>query len=248
MSDSPADNNIQSILENAQAGRDLTVGDIQQIIDSNITEQINIGGGDNVAGNKNVTNNITNVYPTNPQKPFEIKAIPHNIPSSNTVKFVGRSDVIVELHEQLQANNRLAITAVKGMGGIGKTELAIQYSLSYFLTPTYEGGICWLKARDENIGLQVLDFARTYLNLNPPDNLNLQQQVKFIWSQWQSVKEGNVLVVIDDMTDYGEVEPYLPPQSSSFKILVTTRLNIEDIPSISLEVLADADAIELLKQ
>ena len=56
MSDSPTDNNIQSILEKAQVGGDLTVGDIQQIIDSNITNQINSGSGDNVAGDKNLIN------------------------------------------------------------------------------------------------------------------------------------------------------------------------------------------------
>ena len=35
MSDSPLDNNIQKILENAQIGGDLEIGDIQQIINAN---------------------------------------------------------------------------------------------------------------------------------------------------------------------------------------------------------------------
>ena len=270
MSDSPADNNIQSILEKAQVGGDLTVGDIQQIIDSNVTNQIysgdivtgdknvtnqtHSGRGDNFTGNKNTTNiygdnNVTNIYNDNAQQPFEITATPHNIPAPNTIKFVGRAETIFELNKQLQENNRLAITAVKGMGGIGKTELATQYSRIYLLINKYQGGICWLRARDEdNIGLQVLRFAQTYLNLNPPDNLNLQQQVKFIWSQWQSVIKGKVLIAIDDMTDYEEIEPYLPPQPSNFKILITTRLNTEYIPSIPLDVLKQEDAIELLKK
>ena len=266
MSDSPTTNNIQSIIKKVQAGGDFTIGEIQQLLDYNLTNQIHSGSGDNVGGNKNVTNNVTNIYGDNvagdkvtgdkitnnfyltPPEKFRPKNTPHNIPRSNTIKFVGRAESLQFVNQQLKDKGQLAITAVKGMGGIGKTELAIQYSYFYLLAKSYEGGICWLKAREENIGLQVIRFARSYLGIEPPDDLDLESQVEYCWSRWQSVKEGDVLVVIDDMTDYEEVEPYLPPQPSNFKILITTRLNIEDFPSISLEVLADADAIELLRQ
>ena len=222
MSDSPTDNNIQSILEKAQVGGDLTVGDIQQIIDSNVTNQIY--SGDTVTGDKNVTNQTHSGTGDNvggdkvygkkivinlgdSQQPFEITATPHNIPAPNTIKFVGRAETIFELNNQLQENNQLAITAVKGMGGIGKTELATQYSRIYLLLNKYQGGICWLKARDENIGLQVLRFAKNYLDITPPENQDLESQVEFCWSRWQSVKEGNVLVVIDDVTSYKAIKP-----------------------------------------
>ena len=210
---------IQRIFENVTVGGNLTVGDIQQII---------------------------NIYKFSEK--FRPKNTPHNIPRSNTIKFVGRAESLHEVHQQLQDNGQLAITAVKGMGGIGKTELAIQYSYVYLLAKSYQGGICWLKAREENVGLQVLRFARNYLGIEPPDDQDLESQVEYCWSRWQSVKEGEVLVVIDDMTDYEDIEPYLPPQPSNFKILITTRLNIEDLPSIPLDVLVQEDAIELLRQ
>jgi tetratricopeptide (TPR) repeat protein len=233
---------IQSILDKAQVGGDLTVGDIQQIV--NIYNQSHSGSGDNVAGNKIVNNK----YYLNIIEKYQPKNTPHNIPSSNTIQFVGRAETLVELDHKLKESGHLAITAVKGMGGIGKTELAIQYALVHFLLKSYQGGICWLNAREENIGLQVIRFAQTHLDLKPLEEWDLPQQVEFCWSRWQDKKEGNVLVVLDDVTDYAEIEPYLPPQPSLFKVLVTTRLDLDDIPSLALDVLTEEEAIELLKQ
>ena len=52
------------------------------------------------------------------------------------------------------------------MGGVGKTELAIQYSLLNLQLNTYPGGICWLRSREADIGSQIVNFARTDLDLN----------------------------------------------------------------------------------
>ena len=140
MNESPKPEPSQSIFDHAHIEGDLTVDKIEQTININSSEQY---------------------------KPTEI---PQNIPNSNTIKFVGRTETLQELHQQLQNNNQLAITAVKGMGGIGKTELAIQYSLRKESINTYQGEICWLKARQENIGLQIVRFAQTHLDLKPPED------------------------------------------------------------------------------
>jgi hypothetical protein len=67
---------------------------------------------------------------------------PSNLPYSGTPYFVGREDVLTKLKEQLQHHNQLAICAVSAMGGIGKTELAVQYALKN--QEEYSGGLCWL--------------------------------------------------------------------------------------------------------
>jgi DNA replication protein DnaC len=36
------------------------------------------------------------------------------------------ADALEDLHQALQQNNQVAITAIEGMGGVGKTELATQ--------------------------------------------------------------------------------------------------------------------------
>lgn len=111
---------------------------------------------------------------------------------------------------------------------------------------TYSGGICWLRAREENIGLQIIEFAKTDLDLQPPEDLDLPGQVRWCWQHWQH--PGNTLVVVDDVKNYRHITPYLPPQPSQFKVLTTTRLKSNLAGSLFLEVLQEDDALLLLTQ
>ncbi|RCJ30611.1 NB-ARC domain-containing protein [Nostoc minutum NIES-26] len=167
------------------------------------------------------------------------------MPRGNVVKFVGRADALVSLHERLQHSHPVVVAAVEGMGGVGKTELATQYALIHLLLDTYPGGICWLRARDEDIGLQILQFAIAKLGLKPPEDWDVLKQVDFCWSRWHT---GDVLVVLDDVNDYAKVEPYLPPQSPRFKVLITTRLQLDFPGSFTLDVLSESAALELLQE
>ena len=159
-------------------------------------------------------------------KDFQVKAgIPQNLPYSGVEQFVGREDKLELLHQELTDCQRVVITAIAGMGGIGKTELALQYALRY--QDNYPGGLCWLQVRGKDLGTQIIDFGRRYLGVNPPDYLesDLEGQVKYCWSHW---REGVALIVLDDVPKYGNfyresIFPYLPPAQSRFKVLMTSR-------------------------
>ncbi len=153
------------------------------------------------------------------------RGIPHNLPYSGAEQFVGRADKLELLHQELSDCQQIVITALAGMGGIGKTELALQYALRY--QDNYPGGVCWLQVRGKELGTQIIDFGRRYLGVNPPEylELDLEGQVKYCWSHW---KEGAALIVLDDLPKYGNfyrenILPYLPPTQSRFKVLMTSR-------------------------
>ncbi len=212
---------LQSILQNVQVGGNLTTGNITQTIIENL---------------------LVFIYQ---HESFKPKEIPQNIPPGSIVKFIGRAETLVNLHQRLQHSSQVVVAAIEGMGGVGKTELAIEYALIHLLLNTYPGGICWLRARDEDIGLQILQFAIAKLGLKPPEDWDLPKQVDFCWSRWH---DGNVLVVLDDVNDFSKVEQYLPPQSPRFKLLITTRLQLDFPQSFTLDVLRESAALELLQE
>ena len=133
------------------------------------------------------------------------------------------------------------------MAGVGKTELAIQYAQRQKQQSTYPGGICWIQVQASNPGEQLLSFAKSQLNLNPPEDLELSDQLDYCWSRWQLL-DGDALIILDDVRDYEDIEGYLPPQESRFKVLITTRKYwlSESFEQLRLEVLDEKAALEFL--
>jgi hypothetical protein len=174
---------------------------------------------------------------------------PRNIPYRGVANFVGRTNELETLHQELQRGDR--VCAISGMGGVGKTELATQYARQH--EANYPGGICWLTARESNLTDRIVQFFLLHMDQEMLQEfkkicseLNLKAQVEWCWQHWQP-PEGMVLVVLDDVTDLGSCrEVLLAP--NRFRILVTTRqrrldTNIFELP---LDVLSLKEALELL--
>ncbi len=174
-----------------------------------------------------------------------IKEIHQNIPHAVSFKkFVGREAEVHKLHQLLQTSQQVAIVAVAGMGGVGKTELAIQYTKQHL--ENYQGGVCWLSVQGIDVGIQILRFFELKFNKILPDDWELADRLRYCWQNWQ---QGEVLLVFDNVTDYRtQVQPYLPPESPRFKVLLTTREKFDrTLPQLSLGVLKPLAAMKLLK-
>ncbi|NES80878.1 MAG: tetratricopeptide repeat protein [Moorea sp. SIO2B7] len=212
----------QQLFKNVRIGRDLITGDIVQKI-------------------------VLKIELPPPSPP--LTSIPHNLPYSGAVQFVGRVANLKDLHQQLQSSDRIAITALAGMGGVGKTELALQYALRN--QENYPGGLCWLQVRGADLGTQIVSFGRSRLGLKIPDELDLNEQIGYCWGHW---REGTALILLDDVPSFGKdyyknkIDPYLPPPQSRFKVLMTSRQRPgASIRHIDLDVLSPDAALNLLR-
>ncbi|MBE9137462.1 hypothetical protein IQ254_09600 [Nodosilinea sp. LEGE 07088] len=148
------------------------------------------------------------------------------------------------MHDRFEQHDRAEISAVSGMGGVGKTELSLQYALSN--QQNYLGGICWIEAREQNISNQIITFAESNLCLELPEKKEGHlEQVQWCWQNWP---KGNTLVIFNDVTSYARIKPYLPPAGTGFHILLTTRLRLlKDSERLELKVLHPEDAFSLLE-
>jgi len=216
---------LQNLLKNVIVGGNLTTGDITQIL----------------------TLFIININQPSPPQSAEF---PNNVPRSGAKKFLGRDEELKTLHQKLQQTDRVAISVVSGMGGVGKTELAVQYARQY--TEDYPGGICWLQARLGEISNQILKFARFNLKLAVPHELggellNPGEKVKWCWQNWQP--PGTVLLIIDDVTDLASFREIIHELPKCFRVLITTRqrnLDTSFDPPLFLDVLSLEASLELL--
>src|SRR5579859_5509385 len=76
--------------------------------------------------------------------PIFIVPYPHN------PQFTGRSDILTAIHNHLVVNSRQGFTAsyaLHGLGGVGKTQIAIEYAYEH---KSDFNIICWLHANDWN--------------------------------------------------------------------------------------------------
>jgi len=147
-----------------------------------------------------IINNPTFCF--NRSEPVTQSNPPNNLQFIGSANFVGRAHEITILRENLQRTGAVAISAVSGMGGVGKTELATQYARLH--EQDYPGGICWLSARDSDLAASIVQFAQLVMNLQVPQQdfrgriLTLTEQVAWCWQNSQP-PERIVLIVLNDI-------------------------------------------------
>lgn len=172
-------------------------------------------------------------------------AAPHNLPqfAVPAAQFLGREVQLERLRELLAARGRVAVVAIAGMGGIGKTELVLQYALRG--AARYPGGICWLQAQGE-ISDRIAGLAREFHGLAVPEEFPEHRRPRWCWQQWP---QQQTLVIYDDVSNYAAVQAWLPPKKKQFHVILTSRLQEPvNLAQLDVDVLAPAAALQLLQK
>ena len=145
-----------------------------------------------------------------------------NIPSKNMF-FTGREKYIEQLHDALKLNGAMALSqpqAISGLGGIGKTQTAVEYAYKY--KDEYRA-IFWVNADSKESIISSFVKIAGLLNLPVKDDKE-QELIADAVKHWLEINS-RWLLIFDNADDPKLVEKYFPFQSKGH-ILLTSRAQI----------------------
>ena len=143
-----------------------------------------------------------------------------HVPYRRNPFFTGRERILLGLHTMLRVGKRASLVqaqAISGLGGIGKTQTAIEYA--YRFREHYQA-ILWCRAETRNLLLTDLVALAQVLDLQEKDEQEQERVVQAVrrWLQ----NSTSWLLILDNVEDLSLVEDALPSEYSGH-VLLTTR-------------------------
>ncbi|MCK4760707.1 MAG: tetratricopeptide repeat protein [Candidatus Aminicenantes bacterium] len=155
---------------------------------------------------------------------------------------VGREKAMRQVHGQLNDGKRTAIghtAAFQGLGGLGKTQLAVEYAHRY--RDEYPGGVIWINA-DVEIDPQLIAVAKQARWIAPESEHSVILEV----AKRRLKTRSDCLIIFDNVIKVEDIEPYLPEVEAAPHLLLTSRKSQPGFTPIGIDVLDEALSLDLL--
>jgi tetratricopeptide (TPR) repeat protein len=180
---------------------------------------------------------------TGSRRPGGTRVIRGRVPIRN-YNFTGREELLGQLTEALSSGSKAAVLpqAVHGMGGVGKTQLVVEYV--YRHSDEYDL-VWWVPADSVSGVLASLEQLAEQLEIRPDENW--KQTARLVLDALATVTM-RWLIVFDNANDLDSIDEYLP--SVGGHVIVTTRNRewADYGTSIEVEVFRRFESINLLRK
>lgn len=178
-------------------------------------------------------------------------------------QFVARERELLQMHELLSGRSSRSVIVLHGLGGIGKTQLAVEYIRRYKEEHT---AIFWLDANDnDSLRLSFRNIAQQILKCHPStavfDNIDLEEDLDRVVTAvktWLNLRYNTRWLMIYDnydnprTPDYSDrstvdVRQYLPGNDQGSVIITTRSASVTQGRRLHVQKLADLkDGLRIL--
>jgi tetratricopeptide (TPR) repeat protein len=169
----------------------------------------------------------------------------HQLPA-DIADFAGRGAQMEKLLDVLSApGGHIAISAIDGMAGLGKTALAVH--VAHRLTARYpDGQIVVDMAGTSAAPLSSAQALARVIRVFEP-LMRLPETVAELRPLYLSVLRGRqVLLILDNAHDGDQVAPLLPPEDCALIVTSRRRIAVGGVVRVDLDLLAPEEAVGLL--
>jgi tetratricopeptide (TPR) repeat protein len=168
-----------------------------------------------------------------------------NVPHRRNPYFTGRDELFNQLDQYLAPieqtasveSRRVALTqphAIKGLGGIGKTQIAVEYAYRSRDLDRYTHTLWINAASSETIIASFVSIAQLLPRLSARHETDQHKLVEAV-KRWLEQCQQRWLLIFDNADDVALLHDYLP-QSNNGSILLTTRAHAVGGLATSVEV------------
>ncbi len=172
-----------------------------------------------VAGIKKVIEELIGAPPPQALPPTDGLPPLWTVPYQRNRFFTGRADLLLSLHETFTADRDTPICsqAISGLGGIGKTQIALEYAYRY---STEYQAVFWLRCDTEEDLLT--DFTQLARLLNLPERKESDRHIVLAAIKRYLSQTPGWLLILDNLDTIELLDEYLPIRGRG-DILITTR-------------------------